>query len=42
LISKEKDGRDKGENKKGKSRKKGAVEKENDGDSRRKMKLFYL
>jgi len=39
LISKEKDGRDEGKNREGRSRKKGAAEKENDRDSREKMKV---
>jgi len=38
----EKDERDEGKSKEGRSKKKGAEEKENDGDSRRKVKLFYL
>ena len=42
MISVEKDERDDGKSEKGKSREKRVAEKGNDGDSKRKMKIFYL
>jgi len=38
----EKDERDDGKSEKGKSREKRVAEKGNDGESKRKMKFFYL